>query len=352
LPKRTPTVLRSKRKERTMTPTQLPPHAQMMQFILGKWISKPIYVAAELGIADMVADGPKSIDELAHMSKTHAPSLYRVMRALASVGIFSERGERSFALTPMAECLKRGAMRSIALMFNSDWHDRAWGHLLYSVRTGKVAFDKAHGIPIFDWFKEHPHAAEIYHEANAIKAMTSHRAIIDAYDFSGIATLTDVGGGHGALIAEILRAHPAMKGVIAEVPVVVKGAKGFIHTRGLDARCQVIACDFFTWIPPGSDAYLMSHILHDWDDEGCQRILENCHTAMKPGSTLLVVESIIPPGNESSIAKLLDLEVFVMGGGRERTEGEFRDLFESSGFTLSRVVPTQESISVIEGIRS
>jgi hypothetical protein len=335
-----------------MIPTHVPPQVQMMQFILGKWISKPIHVVAKLGIADMVADGPKSIDELAYMSKTHAPSLYRVMRALASVGIFSERGERCFELTPMAECLKRGAMRSIALMFNSDWHDRAWGHLLYSVRTGRVGFDKAYGMPIFDWLEEHPHAAELYHEANAVKAVTAHRAIIDAYDLSGITTLTDVGGGHGALMAEILEAYPVMKGVIAEVPVVVKGAEGFIRTRGLDARCQVVACDFFEGIPPGSDAYLMSHILHDWNDSKCQRILKNCHTAMKPGTTILVVESLIPPGNEFSIAKLLDLEVFVMGGGRERTEGEFRYLFDSSGFTLSRVIPTQESVSVIEGIRS
>jgi hypothetical protein len=342
----------SKRKERNMKSKELPPHAQMMQFILGKWISKPIYVAAELGIADMLTDGPKSIDELAHMISTHGPSLYRVMRALASVGIFSETGDRGFALTPMAECLKAGAMRSIALMFNSDWHDRAWENLLYSVRTGEVAFDKAHGMPVFDWFKDHPLAAEIYHEANAIKAMTSHRAIIDAYDFSGINTLTDVGGGYGALMAEILRANPAMRGVVAELPSVVKEAKEFIRTKGLETRCEVVECDSFKEIPPGTDAYLMSHILHDWDDETCQRILGNCHRAMKPCSPLLVVEAVIPPGNEFSVAKLLDLEVFVMGGGRERTEAEFRDLFESSGFTLSRVVPTPESISVIEGIRA
>ena len=335
-----------------MTPTQVPPHAQMMQFILGKWISKPIYVAVELGIADMVADGPKSIDELAHMSKAHGPSLYRVMRALASVGIFSETGDRSFALTPMAECLKEGALRSIALMFNADWHERAWENLLDSVRTGEVAFVKAHGMPIFDWFREHPCAADIYHEANAIKAMTSHRAIIDAYDFSGVNTLTDIGGGHGALMAEILGANPAMRGVVAELPSVVNKAEEFIRTRGLKARCEVVKCDFFKEIPPGADAYLMSHILHDWDDDTCQRILGNCRRAMKPGSPLLVVEAVIPPGNEFSVAKLLDLEVFVMGGGRERTEAEFRDLFQSSGFALSRVVPTQESISVIEGIRA
>lgn len=335
-----------------MKPTELPPHAQIMQFILSKWISKPIYAIAELGITDMLSDGPKSIDELAQMSRTHAPSLYRVLRALASLGIFFETRNRCFELTPMAECLKTKAMRSIALMFHSDWHDKAWASLLDSVKTGKTAFEEAHGMPIFDWFKENPQAVKIYNEANAIKAMTSHRAIIDTYDFSGINMLTDVGGGNGALMAEILTANPAMKGVIADLPSVVKGAKEFIQTQNLETRCKVIDCDFFKEIPAGSDAYLMSHIVHDWNDEQCQTILRNCHTAMKPNSKLLVVEAVIPPGNEFSIAKLLDLEVFVMGGGRERTEAEFQDLFESSGFKLSQIVPTRESISVIEGIRS
>jgi len=335
-----------------MMRTPLPPHAQMMQFILGTWISKPIYVAAELGIADMLVDGAKSIDELARTTGTHGPLLYRVMRALASVGIFSEAGDRSFELTPMAECLKDGALRSTALMFNADWHDKAWENLLYSVRTGEVAFEKAHGIPAFDWLEKNPRAAALYHEANAFKAASSHRAIIDAYDFSGINTLTDVGGGHGALMAEILGAYPVMKGVIAELRTVEKEAREFIRTKGLDARCEVIECDFFKEIPPGSDAYLMSNILHDWNDEACRSILGNCRRAMRPGFPLLAVEAVIPPGNEFSVAKLLDLEVLVMGGGRERTEAEFRDLFESSGFTISRVIPTHENVSVIEGIRA
>jgi hypothetical protein len=332
--------------------TELPPHAQMMQFIISKWISKPIYVVAELGIPDMLSDGPKSVDELAQLSKTHAPSLYRVMRALACLGIFSETNDGRFELTPMAECLKTGAMRSIALMFHSDWHDKAWGNLLQSVRTGEVAFDSVHGMPIFAWFEENRQAERVYNEANAIKAMTSHRAIIDVYDFSGIDTLTDIGGGNGALMAEILNANPKMRGVVADLPSVTKGAKELIQTRDLQARCKVMDCDFFKEIPTGSDAYLMSHILHDWNDEHCQTILKNCNKAMIPGSKLLVLEAVIPPGNEFSISKLLDLEVFVIGGGRERTEGEFRDLLEASGFKLSQIILTKESISVIEGIRS
>jgi ubiquinone/menaquinone biosynthesis C-methylase UbiE len=334
-----------------MKPIELPPHAQLMQFILGKWISKPIYVAAELGIADMLTDGPKSVDDLARMSETHAPSLYRLMRALAAVGIFSETNGKCFELTPMAECLKTGAMRPVALMFHSDWHDKAWDNLLYGVKTGEAAFDNAHGMPLFEWFKENPSAAKIYNEANALKAGNSHRIIVDAYDFSGINTLTDVGGGTGALLAEILNAYPSMHGVVADISSVVRQAKTKIQATGLGARCTTVECDFFNAIPAGSDAYLMSHILHDWNDTQCKTILNNCHKAMQSGSRLLIVEAVIPAGNEFSIGKLLDLEVFVMGGGRERTEAEFRNLLESCGFQLSQIIPTAESISVIEAVR-
>jgi hypothetical protein len=335
-----------------MKPTGLPPHVEMMKFILGKWISKPIYVAAKLSIADILSDGPKSIEELAQMIDVHAPSLYRLMRALACLGIFSETNDGRFESTPMAECLKSDALRPIALMMHSDWHDKAWANLLESVKTGEKAFDNAHGMPVFDWFRQNPQAARIYNEANAIKASTSHRAIIDVYDFSGINSLADIGGGNGALMVEILKANPSLSGMIADLPSVVTAAKDFISKHGLESRCNVIACDFFHKIPAGSDAYLMSHILHDWDDEQCLTILKNCHSAMKPGTRLLVVEAIIPKGNEFSIAKLLDLEVFVMGGGRERTANEYRELFEHTGFEISRIVPTAESISIIEAIRT
>jgi hypothetical protein len=333
-----------------MQSSNLPPQTQLMQFILGKWISKPIYVAAELGIADMLADGPQSIEALAEMSQSHAPTLYRVLRALAAVGIFSETDDKCFELTPMAECLKTGVMRSIALMFHADWHDRAWDNLLYGVKTGKPPFDKAHGKPAFEWFESHPHAARIYNEANALKAMNSHRAVVDVYDFSDIETLTDVGGGYGSLIAEILLVYPMLRGVVAELPNVVPAARDQIMARDLDKRCNVIECDFFREIPAGGDAYLMSNILHDWKDDHCLKILRNCRRAMKPGSKLLIVETIIPQGNAFSIGKLLDLEVFVMGGGCERTEDEFRCLLEECGFKHLRIIPTEEGISVIECI--
>ena len=334
-----------------MKPNELPPPAQLMNFIVGKWISKPIYIAAELGIADMLAEGSKSIEELAHISQSHASSLYRMMRALASVGIFFETEAKRFELTPMAEYLKTGAMRSIALMFNSDWSDKAWGYFLDSVKTGGTAFEKAHGMSVSDWLEKNPQAAEVFNEANAIKAGSSHRAIVDVYDFSGIHTLTDVGGGLGVLMAEILIANPLMEGIVADTPSVIQKTGKIIQARGIEGRCQAIECDFFKKIPFGSDAYLMSNILHDWPDEQCRIILTNCHRAMKTESKLLVVEMVIAPGNEPSVAKLLDLEMLVITGGRERTEAEFNNLFVSSGFKPSRIIPTKESVCVIEVIR-
>jgi len=334
-----------------MKPNELPPQAQLMKYIVGKWISKPIYVAAELGIADLLTEGSKSIEELAQASQSHAPSLYRMMRALASVGIFCETENKRFELTPMAECLKNGAMRSVALLFNSDWSDKAWGYFMDSIKTGDTAFEKAHGMPVSDWLEKNPRAEEVFNEANAIKAGSSHRAIVDVYDFSDINTLTDVGGGIGVLMAEILIANPLMNGVVADIPSVIRKARKIIRSRGIEDRCELVECDFFKEIPAGSDGYLMSHILHDWSTEQCKTILKNCHKAMKPESKLLIVEMIVPPGNQPSIAKLLDLEMLVTTGGCERTEREFKVLLESSGFKLSRTIATNESICVIEGIR-
>ena len=334
-----------------MEPNELPPPSQLMNFIVGKWISKPIYVAAELGIADMLADGSKAIEELAQLSQTHAPSLYRMMRALASVGIFSEVEEKRFELTAMAELLKSGAMRSIALMFNSDWSDKAWGCFMDSIKTGCTAFEKAHGLPVSDWLEENPYAAEVFNEANAVKAANSNRAIVDVYDFSGIDTLTDVGGGLGVLMVEILIANSSMSGIIADIPSVICKTKEIIKSRGLENRCDTVECDFFKNIPAGSDAYLMSNILHDWSNEQCHVILKNCHKVMKPKSKLLIVEMVIPPGNQPSIAKLLDLEMLVTTGGCERTEVEFKTLLDSSGFKFCRNMQTKAGVCLIESIR-
>jgi len=330
---------------------ELPPPAQLMKYIVGHLISKPIYVAAELGIADLLADGPKSIEELAQASQSHAPSLYRVMRALASVEIFSEIEKKRFELTPMAEYLKTNAMRSIALLFNSDWSDKAWSHLLESVKTGNTAFEMAHGMPVTDWLVNNPQAAEVFNEANAIKAAGSHRAIVNAYDFSGIKTLTDVGGGLGALMAEILKANPNIEGTVLDIPSVIQKTREIIKASSLGNRLKAIECNFFKSIPKGSDAYLLSNILHDWPDDKCIQILNNCRKAMNDDSELLVMEMMIPLGNEPSIAKLLDLEMLVTTGGRERTEAEFRELLKTSGFKLTRIIPTNENVYIMEALK-
>ena len=323
----------------------------MMQMIAAKWISGPIHVAARLGIADVLAGGPKPIEQIAEETGAYAPYLYRVMRALCCVGIFVEQDDRTFALTPLAECLQTGTMRSIALFLLSDWHNQAWERLVDSVKTGEIPFEQAHGMPCFEWLEQHPEAARVFHEANAVKAAGTHSAIIETYDFAGIDTLTDVGGGYGALLMRILEANPHMKGVVTDRPDVLEAARRAIRTRGLEDRCSVVECDFFKEVPPGSDAYLLSHILHDWDDERCRVILGNCHKAMGPDGRLLVVEMVVPSGNTFSIAKLLDIEVLVMGGGRERTAEEFRGLLEASGFRLNHIIPTGESISVLECYR-
>jgi hypothetical protein len=333
-----------------MNTNELPLPYQMMKMIVAKWISKPVYVAAELGIADTLSQGGKRIEDLARITHTHAPTLYRVMRALASMGVFRENANRYFELTPLAECLQTGAMRSIALLFNGRWNDRAWEYLMDSVRTGTTAFEKAHGEPLFQWLDKHPEAARVHNEANAVKSMQSHRAVVDVYDFSNIRRLTDVGGGNGALMAEILAANPGMKGVVADIPGVAREARNMIRDRGLSGRCTIEECDFFNRIPPGSDAYLMSNILHDWPDDMCMTLLKNSHRAMAPKSRLLVVEMVVLQGNDPSVAKMLDLEMLVMTGGRERTLPEFRHLLESAGFRLERSIPVQEELYIIESV--
>ncbi|MCP4158147.1 MAG: methyltransferase, partial [bacterium] len=258
----------------------------------------------QLGIADLLAQGPLTTVELAALTKSHEPSLYRVMRALAGVGIFSQcdGDSKSFELTPMAEFLKSGMLRSAAILFNAPWSDEAWKEFLNSVRTGETAFENAHNAPLPQWLQENPDAAKIFNEANAVKAAGTFGVIVENYDFSRFHLLTDVGGGTGALMAEILTATPSLKGILADLPGVLEDAAAFINSRGLDGRCELRECDFFQSVPTGSDVYLLSNVLHDWDDYKCLKILENCRKAMKPGAILLIVEMVVPPGNQPSVS--------------------------------------------------
>lgn len=331
--------------------TEASPHQQLDQMITGYWMSQAIYAAAKFDVAGLLKDGPKSVEELAQATSTHADSLYRLLRALASVGIFAEGESRVFSLTPLAEPLRGDvpeSKRALALMAG-DEHFRAWGEIDYSIRTGKTAFEKVFGKPIFDYLGEHPDKARIFDGAMVGVHGREANAILKAYDFSGIEVIADIGGGNGSQLTQILKKHTAMKGILFDLPHVVERAKPLIESAGVADRCELISGSFFDAVPKGADAYIMRHIIHDWDDEQALAILRNCHQAMAPGGRLLVVESVIPAGNQPFLGKFLDLVMLTIPGGKERTEDEYRSLFGKAGFELRQVVPTASEVSVIVG---
>jgi hypothetical protein len=327
------------------------PQRFLHQMLTGYWISQSLYVVAKLGLPDLLESGPKRPEDLARATGTHAPSLYRLLRALASVGVFSEKPDGTFSQTPMSGGLRSGptgGQRAMAIMMGEE-HYRAWGELLYSVRTGKPAFDHLYGKPIFQYLAEHPEQARNFDDAMTGVHGAETRAMLNAYDFSRIATLVDMGGGNGSLLSAVLGQHTTMKGILFDRPDVVENARGNLRRAGLEKRCTAIGGNFFESVPPGGDAYLFRHIIHDWDDAQALTILRNCRKVMKPKARLLVVESVIPPGNNPFFGKLLDLTMLVLPGGQERTEAEYAQLFTAAGFRLSRIVPADQEVSVIEG---
>ncbi len=331
-----------------------PPPVAMLQMISGFWISRAIYVAAKLGIADHLGDGHKTANELAAATGTHAPSLYRVLRALASVGVFTEDEKRGFTLTPLSETLRTdapGSLRAFATVELGEEHYPAWGELMHSVKTGEIAFDRAFGMPVWKFFEQNPENAKTFNDAMTGMTLAVNDAVLSSYDFSSISKIVDVGGGHGSLIASILKANPQMRGVLFDAPPVIEGASHRIGEEGITERCEVIAGDFFESVPSGGDAYILKWIIHDWDDERSVTILKNCHQAMAENGRLLLVEAVVPHGSEPHFSKFIDLNMLVMTGGRERTGDEYRTLLEASGFKLTRIIPTDSPMSVIEGER-
>jgi len=333
-----------------------PPAAQLLQFVTAPWLSQAIYAAAKLGVADLLKDGPKPASELAHATKNSPEPMYRLLRALAAFGIFRETTPGTFELTPIAQHLRSDvpdSLRGVAIMFGSPWHRAAWTEILHAVRTAEPSFEHAHGQGFFDYCQSHPDAAAVFDEAMTSFSTQETPLVLEAYDFSGIRKLVDVAGGHGSLLAEILKKNPAMQGVLFDLPSVIDGAKKRKHLEaaGVAPRCELVGGDFFQSVPAGGDAYLMKHIIHDWSDGHCVTILNNCRKAMAPGGRLLLIEMVLSPGNEPHIGKLLDLEMLVQTrGGKERTEAEFRDLFAAGGFRLTRIVKTKSFACVIEGV--
>ena len=331
-----------------MPEQMLAPEDQMMQWITSKWITKPIYVITELGIADILRDGPLSVDDLAEKTDTHAPTLFRILRALSSVGVFSETEDHVFGLTPLAQCLLSNALRPIALMFLSEWHDKAWSGLSHTVRTGEPGFDHTFGKPSFEWFEEHSVARSILDQGQGSKALGFANAVIEAYDFSGFKSICDIGGGQGTFLIHLLTAYPHILGYVADLPGAVMSAEKAIAKANLNDSCIAIPHDFHKDEPPACDAYFMVNVLHDWDDEICVRILKNIANTMNADTKLWIIEYIIEPGPGFSVAKLLDIEVLIMGSGRERSIDEYETLVGAAALEMSRIIPLKNSLTMME----
>lgn len=333
------------------SPASLRPDQIISQLLSGKSISQSITVAAELDIAELLKDGPRAADDLAAASETHADGLYRILRVLTSVGVFEELPGRRFQNNALSETLRAGSANSVRasarwLGVEAEW--RAWGELIYSVRTGKPAFDKAFGVPVFDYLKKDERTSTIFNEAMTGMTAIVGQGVVRAYDFSGIKTLVDVGGGQGLLLTQVLGKHPEIHGVVYDLPEVVATASETLRASGHEGRIEAVGGSFFERVPPGADAYMMKHILHDWDDAHCERILSNCRAAMAEGGRVLVIEHVITDGPDASTGKILDLEMLVMTTGRERTQEEFEALFKRVGLKLVSVTPTDTDVSVLE----
>jgi O-methyltransferase/methyltransferase family protein len=333
--------------------TEPPPHARLVQMATAHWTSHILYVAAKLSVADHLAKEAKRADELAAVTKTHAPSLGRFMRTLAHLGLVTEDETARFALTPLGEALKtgaQGAARSAVLTLASPWITGGWERLLESVQTGRPGLEQALGMPIFDWLARHPEEASLFSETMVSFHGTEPAAVAAAYDFSGMATIVDVGGATGNLLAAILAKHSGCRGILYDLPHVVRDAPKLIQARGLADRVTIEAGSFFERIPHGGDAYLLSHIIHDWTEEQCLTILGHCGRAMKPTGRVMIIEMVLPAGNVPHPGKMLDMMMLVGPGGQERTEPEYRDLLNKAGLRLARVIPTDSAVSVVEAV--
>jgi hypothetical protein len=285
--------------------------------------------------------------------QVHAQSLHRLMRALASLGILMEQSEQRFALTSLGEALKTGApgsARSSLIVFGSPWQRSAWDNLVYSVRTGKPGFDKAQGMAFFDYLAHHPEDASLFSETMVGFHNQEPPAVAAAYDFSIFKTIVDVGGATGNMLAAVLAHHARPRGVLFDRPHVVKDAPAFLNAKGVSDRVTIEAGDFFQSVPTGADAYILSHIIHDWDEDQCLTILGHVRKAMNAAGRLLIVEMVLPPGDAPHQGKMLDMAMLVITGGQERTESEYESLLRKAGLRLTRVVPTNSAASIVEAV--
>jgi hypothetical protein len=336
----------------------LPPQVLIMNMAsTAMLMSRCIYVAAELGLADLLSQGPRHVEDLALATQTHADSLYRVLCALESLGIVEQVEERRFRNSPVAAGLRSdvpGSARGWVRFAGSEFLWGHYGHMLDSVKNGKTVHENLHQMRFFEWYARHPEAAGIFNEAMTSVSEMTNPAVVAAYDFGGIRSIADVAGGHGSLLAGILRAHPTVQGVLVDQPTVIEGARGagLLSEFERAGRCQLVGGDFFQALPPGLDAYLFKWILHDWTDEEVERILAVVRKAAgAPGHKLLVVEMVVDPVPARGLtARMLDMAMLTTTGGRERTAQEYAELFAATGFELKRVVPTMSPFSIVEAV--
>jgi hypothetical protein len=323
----------------------------LLHLITGGWIAQAVYVAAKLGLADLLREERKTLEELAAETNTSSDALFRLMRALSSVGIFDVDNGKRIGLTPMAEYLqasKPGSLKGYAILMGEPEVWRAWGETLQAVKTGRSGFEHAFGKPLFTYYSEHPDAGQIAAAGFTSRTAVENSVIAEAYDFSPFKTIIDVGGGQGTLLAAILKRHPGPNGVLFDMPDVIEMAKVMLTQQGKHYRCQFVPGNFFESVPGGGTLYMLKRILHDWDDGRSRQILATCRRNMPAQATLIVLDAVVPAGNDPSFAKLQDLHMLVCAGGRERSEAEHRSLLESAGYQVLRVIPATSEISIIE----
>lgn len=334
----------------------LPPDAQLLQLIGGAFVSAAIYAAAKLGIADLLADGPRTTAFLAEMTGSDEHSLYRVLRSLASVGAFAEMDDRTFQNTPMTETLRSNAVRStrdLAIWLGEPEHWKVYGDLLYSIKTGKPCWDNVHGEPVFPYlFNTNPELGEIFNRAMTSYSHQSIGPLLEAYDFSGAMTIADIAGGYGHLLAAVLAVNPQAKGVLFDLAAPLQGAPQMLDSYGVADRVNLVEGDFFEEVSVRADIYILKHIIHDWYDDNNQKILRNIRASMPDNAKVLIVEAVVPEGNDPHFSKIIDLEMLMAPGGVERTRSEFSQLLTDSGFRMTRIIPTMGAMSIVEAVKA
>jgi hypothetical protein len=342
-----------------MATEALPPQLLLYQMAIGHYVSHALHLAVKLGIADKLKDGPKAAPELAEATSMQAAALKRLLRLLTTVGVFAEQGNGAFVLTPVGECLRTdrpGSAAAMVKLFAGPRMLENWKELEYCVRTGEPVFRKRGLSGPFAERSANPEEGANFDAAMADLTRMLAVAVAAAYDFKPFKTLVDVGGGNGTLLLGILDANPHLHGTVFDLPGAAERARENIAARGLAERCQAVGGDFFKEVPGGADAYILKHVIHDWNDEDALMILETCRRAMPANGKLLIVEGVYPPrvdqSPESRAAAANDVNMLVSTGGRQRSEAEFHALYDAAGFKLTRIVETMARIGVIEGVKA